>query len=104
MGRTWDVKYDPAGMVVTAGADGTIKRTKLPLPAARSFAGHGQAVRAIVTTADGRGAFSAGLDVAIAAVSLETVNAALRRHLRPERLLQVYAGDFAKSGVQAIAP
>jgi zinc protease len=49
-------------------------------------------------------AFSAGLDVAIAAVSLETVNAALRRHLRPERLLQVYAGDFAKSGVQAIAP
>ncbi len=49
-------------------------------------------------------AFSAGLDAAIAAVSLETVNAALRRHLRPERLLQVYAGDFAKSGVQAIAP
>jgi zinc protease len=49
-------------------------------------------------------AFSAALDVAIAAVSLDMVNAALRRHLRPERLLQVYAGDFAKFGVQAIAP
>ena len=49
-------------------------------------------------------AFSAALDVAIAAVSLDAVNAALRRHLRPERLLQVYAGDFAKFGVQAIAP
>ena len=49
-------------------------------------------------------AFSAALDVAIAAVSLDTVNAALRRYLRPERLLQVYAGDFAKFGVQAIAP
>jgi len=28
----------------------------------------------------------------------------LRRYLSPERLLQVYAGDFAKSGVQSIAP
>jgi modification methylase len=25
MGRTWDVKYDSAGMVVTAGADGTLR-------------------------------------------------------------------------------
>jgi zinc protease len=49
-------------------------------------------------------AFSAGIDAAIAAVSLDTVNAALRRYLQPERLLQVYAGDFAKSGVQSIAP
>ena len=29
MGRTWDVKYDPAGMVVTAGADGTLRRWDL---------------------------------------------------------------------------
>ena len=49
-------------------------------------------------------AFSAGLDTAIAAVSLDTVNAALRRYLSPGRLLQVYAGDFAKYGVQSIAP
>ena len=49
-------------------------------------------------------AFSAALDEAIAGVSLEAVNAALRRHLNPERLLQVYAGDFAQSGVRAIAP
>ena len=49
-------------------------------------------------------AFSAALDAAIAGVSLEAVNAALRRHLNPERLLQVYAGDFAQSGVRAIAP
>ena len=49
-------------------------------------------------------AFSAALDAAIAEVRLDTVNAALRRHLNPGRLLQVYAGDFAKSGVQAIAP
>ena len=49
-------------------------------------------------------AFSAALDAAIAAVSLDAVNAALRRHLNPARLLQVYAGDFAKSGVQAIPP
>jgi len=46
----------------SAGADGTIKRTKLPLPAPRSWAGHAQAVRSIVTTADGRAAFSAGQD------------------------------------------
>jgi zinc protease len=49
-------------------------------------------------------AFSAALDTAIEAVSLDTVNAALRRHLRPDRLLQVYAGDFAKSGIQSVAP
>jgi zinc protease len=49
-------------------------------------------------------AFSAGLDTAIAAVSLDTVNAAMRRYLSPGRLLQVYAGDFAKYGVQSIAP
>ena len=49
-------------------------------------------------------AFSAALDTAIEAVSLDTVNAALRRHLRPDRLLQVYAGDFAKFGVQGIVP
>ena len=48
--------------------------------------------------------FSAALDTAIEAVSLDTVNAALRRHLRPDRLLQVYAGDFAKSGIQSVAP
>jgi eukaryotic-like serine/threonine-protein kinase len=29
MGRTWDLKYDPAGMVVTAGADGTLRRWDL---------------------------------------------------------------------------
>ena len=29
MGRTWDVKFDPAGMVVTAGADGTLRRWDL---------------------------------------------------------------------------
>jgi zinc protease len=49
-------------------------------------------------------AFSAALDTAIEAVSLDKVNAALRRHLRPDRLLQVYAGDFAKFGVQGIVP
>jgi zinc protease len=48
--------------------------------------------------------FSAALDAAISAVSLEEVNAALRRHLRPELLLQVYAGDFAKFGVRGLAP
>jgi zinc protease len=49
-------------------------------------------------------AFSAAIDTAIAAASLDTVNETLRRYLQPERLLQVYAGDFAKSGVQSIAP
>ncbi len=29
MGRTWDLKYDPAGMVMTAGADGTLRRWDL---------------------------------------------------------------------------
>ena len=29
IGRTWDLKYDPAGMVVTAGADGTLRRWDL---------------------------------------------------------------------------
>lgn len=57
------IAYQPDGRALwTAGEDGTIKRTKLPLPAARSLTGHGQAVRAIVTTADGRGAFSAGME------------------------------------------
>jgi len=46
----------------STGADGTIKRTKLPLPAPRSLTGHAQPVRTIVTTADGRAAFSAGQD------------------------------------------
>ena len=63
LGSVWAIAHQRDGRALwTAGADGTIKRTKLPLPAARTFAGHGQAVRAIVTTADGRGAFSAGLD------------------------------------------
>ena len=56
-------------------------------------------------TATGRTmAFSAALDAAIEAASLDAVNAALRRHLQPEKLLQVYAGDFAKFGIQALAP
>jgi len=29
MGRNWDVKYDPTGMVVSAGADGTLRRWDL---------------------------------------------------------------------------
>ena len=29
MGRTWDVKYDPSGMVLSAGADGTLRRWSL---------------------------------------------------------------------------
>ena len=29
MGRTWDVKFDPTGMVVTAGADGTLRQWDL---------------------------------------------------------------------------
>jgi len=29
IGRTWDVKYDPVGMVVSAGADGTVRRWNL---------------------------------------------------------------------------
>ena len=49
----------------TAGADGTIKRTKLPLPVPRQLAGHTQPVKAIVTTADGRAAFTAGQDAMV---------------------------------------
>ncbi len=48
--------------------------------------------------------FSAALDAAIGAASLEDVNAALRRHLRPQLLLHVYAGDFAKFGMPGPAP
>jgi zinc protease len=56
-------------------------------------------------TATGRTmAFSAALDSAIESASLDAVNAALRRHLRPEKLLQVYAGDFAKFGIQSLVP
>ena len=40
-------------------------------------------------------AFSAALAVAIASVSLDAVNAAFPRHLRPDRLLPVYSGIFA---------
>jgi WD40 repeat protein len=46
----------------SAGADGTLKRTKMPLALPRTLAGHAAPVRAIVTTADGRGAFTAGQD------------------------------------------
>ncbi len=56
-------------------------------------------------TATGRTmAFSAALDSAIESASLESVNAAMRRHLRPEKLLQVYAGDFSKFGIQSLTP
>ena len=48
--------------------------------------------------------FSAALDAAIGAAKLDDVNAALRRHLRPQQLLHVYAGDFAKFGMPGLAP
>ena len=48
--------------------------------------------------------FSAALDAAIGAAKLDDVNAALRRHLRPQQLLHVYAGDFAKFSMPGLAP
>jgi WD40 repeat protein len=33
IGRTWDVKYDPTGMVASAGADGTLRRWDPRIPA-----------------------------------------------------------------------
>lgn len=49
-------------------------------------------------------AFTAALDAAIESASVEAVNAALRQHLRPGTLLQVYAGDFARFGIQTLQP
>ena len=39
-------------------------------------------------------AFNAKVDAAIAALTVEQVNAALRKHIDPAQLFQVYAGDF----------
>ncbi|WP_114152700.1 M16 family metallopeptidase [Chromobacterium haemolyticum] len=45
----------------------------------------------------GRGMeFNAKVDAAIAALTVEQVNAALRKHINPAQLLQVYAGDFKR--------
>jgi zinc protease len=40
--------------------------------------------------------FTAGIDRAIEAVTLEQANAAFRKYVDPSKLVMVYAGDFAK--------
>jgi zinc protease len=42
-------------------------------------------------------AYTAGIDRAIEAVTLEQANAAFRKYVDPSKLVRVYAGDFAKS-------
>jgi zinc protease len=46
-------------------------------------------------------AFTQQLDEQIDKVSLDTVNAALRRYIDPTKLLHIYAGDFAGAGKKA---
>jgi zinc protease len=41
-------------------------------------------------------AFSASVDAAIASLSTQAVNAALRKYVRPDAFVDVFAGDFAK--------
>jgi zinc protease len=41
--------------------------------------------------------YTAGIDRAIEAVTLEQANAAFRKYVDPSRLVRVYAGDFAKA-------
>ena len=41
-------------------------------------------------------AFSASVDAAIAALSTEAVNAALRKYVKPDAFVDVFAGDFSK--------
>jgi zinc protease len=43
-------------------------------------------------------AFQADLEAQIAALTVETVNSALRRHIHPDRLVIVQAGDFRNRG------
>jgi len=47
--------------------------------------------------------WEAGREKRLAAATVEEVNAALRRYLQPERLVEVYAGDFAKAAKNASA-
>ena len=49
-------------------------------------------------------AFLEGLDKAIAAVTLDQANAALRKYVDPAKLVLVFAGDFAKSPPAPAAP
>lgn len=49
-------------------------------------------------------AFTAGLDATYRALTLEQVNAAIRRHLRPDQLSVFAAGDFAAAGAAAGSP
>jgi zinc protease len=46
--------------------------------------------------------FSAETDARIAALTLDQVNAALRKYVRPETISYVYAGDFAGAAKQAV--
>jgi zinc protease len=38
------------------------------------------------------------IDAQIEATTLDEVNAAIRKHLDPNKFLNIYAGDFAKQG------
>ncbi len=49
-------------------------------------------------------AFTQQLDEQIENTSLETVNAAVRRHIDPAKLLHIYAGDFAGADKTAVKP
>lgn len=48
-------------------------------------------------------AFSAKLDADIAAVTLEQANAAIKKYMKPDQYLHVYAGDFAGAAKKAAA-
>jgi zinc protease len=48
-------------------------------------------------------AFEAEMDAKLAAVTLEQVNAAIRKYLKPDSFAHFYAGDFAGAAKKAAA-
>lgn len=48
-------------------------------------------------------AFDAEVDAKIAALTLDQVNAAIRKFIKPENIAHYYAGDFAGAAKKAAA-
>ena len=48
-------------------------------------------------------AFDAALDAKIAALTLDQVNVAIRKYIKPENIAHYYAGDFAGAAKKAAA-
>jgi zinc protease len=49
-------------------------------------------------------AFSAAIDARLQALTVDEVNAAIRKHLKPGALTVIVAGDFAKAVAAPAAP